>query len=52
MKGNRAKQLNFEHSQNSRKLDLNVGLDTRICVVNLLSVIITITLYKGQTKLL
>ena len=37
----RCKILKFLRSQNSMKLDPNVGLDLCICVVNLLSVIIT-----------
>ena len=34
---NHAKQLIFERSQNSTKLDPNVGLDPSICIVNVLN---------------
>ena len=33
------------------KLDPNVGLDPRVCVVNLLSVIITTGLYKWESNI-
>ena len=49
---NSVKKLNFERSQNSTKRDPNVGKDPCICVVNLLSVIMTTSQCKREKNLL